>query len=295
MSTTTNWSLYRPLTAVEQELFQNLLGKEVGVEALLVSLNESDKKFTEYIFMYNHPVQNVASLVSFYAKVKNKEETVVEFATAQLTTTMATSRLVEPTNVEELALTVAKKMGVKLISNFDTDDKYYKEKSQHEYQFQAWKGNEIITKASFCRILTHKNRSRFYILTSWHNIKSDADNYELYKSDDKKVSLGLNTGETAKICNIDAAILNVDTNSPGWNDCLNNEFKPKLSSLIPLSALGYHQLNLVQPVLPEGGSGGCVFINDLLCGVYLGPYENAPIDAILTTLNINNSNPFILA
>lgn len=159
MSTTTNWSLYRPLTAVEQELFQELIGEELGVEALLVATCDDSKKYNEYIFMYNHPDPSTPNLVSFYAKVENKKEKVVEFATAQLTATMATSRLVENDGAEELVIKVAKKMGVKLVDNTLHDNHYLY--SQNYYSLNSGT-------ASWASLCKRGELNEYYILTAAH-------------------------------------------------------------------------------------------------------------------------------
>ena len=216
---TTNWSAYKPLTDDEQVLFKNLLGKSSGIgEALLVSALSSEKGFTEYIFLYNHPDSEVHNLVSFYAKVEDKKATLLQHATAQLTEKMILKNIKFSADLTD--------EGYSLTSQatyfFDCENK-----ATIDDETQQIKNiNSITSKGSFCCVLKRLNTSglkkqtdnevnkakpgypeefensdftgEYFILTAAHNLRNGTSKlYKLIKDESNYMNLELikNYGE----------------------------------------------------------------------------------------------------
>ena len=288
------------LTDVEQNLFEKLSGQKDKVLLLYTNeLNEGEEEYLEYYFTYSDTTAENFGLETFYAKVKKTSkknltsDDLLSKAVSRLTEKMVKRNVVEVEDLKEPPFKIQSVGSSKKSTSNEEASISPSDSSQYNYQFIAKnKSGELLTEASFCRVL--ENSYGKYILTCYHNIKEDATKYQLKKDQNNIVNLTLLDKETEKIKEIDAAILKIDSkNVP--SDFYDKEFNPKLSSNNAKSAVGYKQINTKSPVLTEGGSGGCVFNDNLLCGVYLGANVFADIDTILTVLNLNNPTPYRLA
>jgi|GEM_PF-2993544 len=310
------WTPYRHPNDNEQQIFQDLLGNEIKIEALLVSKNEH-KVYTEYIFLYNHPNDDNNNLVSFYAKVDLKKE-LVTISTAQLTEKMILRNTKEVDADFPLIKNVTKSIGLKYASEklFDHDvfdAQNYGDSSQATYFFDCDGNglnndktiNDDSPKGSFCCILS-KNEE-YYILTAAHNLKKtkDAKNYRLIKDSGNIVQL-----EFVEYCKeiFDAAILKIGKTVPTdlWNNRISFSKGDNPANKTPVLVVGYEKKVIDSTVVDSpkdttpyhfglsvggmyGMSGGPVFNkanNSLLHGMYLGTGNTACVKY----LKIENKN-----
>ncbi|THF53151.1 trypsin-like peptidase domain-containing protein [Flavobacterium supellecticarium] len=311
------WTPYRHPNDEEQQIFQELLGNEIKVEALLVSNNEH-QVYTEYIFLYNHPNDDNNNLVSFYAKVDLKKE-LIKISTAQLTEKMILRNTKEVAAGFPLLENVTKSIGLKYSGQIFLDHDIltvpnYRTSSQATYFFDCDGNgfnsngtiNEDSPKGSFCCILSKKNE--YYILTAAHNLKKvkGAKEYRLIR--DKKNVVPLQFVEYYIDSKNDAAILKIGEKVPEdlWNNRISFHSAEIPENKIPVVVVGHEEKVIESAVvdssedttpyhfgLSNGGeygmSGGPVFNktnNSKLYGMYLGTGNTACVKY----LKIENKN-----
>lgn len=215
-----NFSLYRFVTEEEQVIFKQLIGDAFATEALLVSTKES-KDQKEYIFIYNHPTEEMNNLVSFYGKVKkkrSKELELLEFATAQLTESMIKRYKKDIEDGSSVELKVANSIKYDLHEDADVltsaVTENYNTSSQATYYFDC-DGEKGNSKGSFCCIL--KKGTEYFILTAGHNLQNGKNEktsttkgsvYKLIKDANNFVELELIKDYTNK--GYDAAVLKIN-------------------------------------------------------------------------------------
>lgn len=175
------WSIYQIPTKEEQGIFKQLIGDAFETEALLVS-NLETESYTEYIFIYNHPTEEMNNLVSFYGKIKkkkSKELELLEFATAQLTEKMILRNVNDVENLEDFPIEAKVASSIKydipVLFNEDEDlstsavTEDYSSRSQATYFFEC-DVNTPSSIGSFCCIL--QKGTEYFILTAEHNLKN---------------------------------------------------------------------------------------------------------------------------
>lgn len=177
------FSLYRFVTEEEQLIFKQLIGDAFETEALLVSTLETES-YTEYIFIYNHPTEEMNNLFSFYGKVKkkkSKELELLEFATAQLTEKMILRNVNDVENLEDFPIKAKVANSIKydipvlfneeqIVLTTAASAVDYKTKSQATYYFDC-DGEKGNSKGSFCCILQRLKYRKIEITEKGVNVK----------------------------------------------------------------------------------------------------------------------------
>ena len=176
-----NFSLYRFVTEEEQTIFKQLIGDAFETEALLVSTKEStDQK--EYIFIYNHPTEEMNNLVSFYGKVKkSKELELLEFATAQLTEKMILRNVKEVADLVDTTLKGSVSRTIQF-SGHPITLKY----SQDHYSLS----NQGASFAALC-VKTYTNGTIDYYVLTAHHCTNSSSNELIHCSKGDRISLVL--------------------------------------------------------------------------------------------------------